>query len=136
MSNNQNNWAFPIAYFIQSLKYNTNNSTYLKQQVAQSKTHIFSALLIILWYVWRGFQLRSGAQKLSFHTVRAIVGGLCLSARFGQVTVYKGLRIGQFSVIHTDYLMYNKCECKNLLFQTRQILPRLLSDLLEALMGE
>ncbi len=37
---------------------------------------------------------------MSFHAVRAIVGGLCLSARFGQVTVYKGLRIGQFSVIH------------------------------------
>lgn len=34
MSNKQNNWPFPNAYFIHSLKYNTNNGTYLKQQVA------------------------------------------------------------------------------------------------------
>jgi len=123
------------AHLIQFLKYNTNNTTYLKQQVAKSKTHIFSALLIILWYVWRDFQLSSGAQKVSFHSVGAIMGGLRLSARFGQGTIYKGPRIAQFSVIHIQAIGCATHVSANPPYPNertfRQIPP---SDLFEALM--
>lgn len=72
---------------------------------------------------------------MSFHAVGAIVGGLHLSARFGQVTIYKGLRIAQFSVIHIQTIGCATHVSAKPPYPNertfRQILP---SDLFEALM--